>query len=62
MTNQDEAAVIYDCFLRALALPVIYSEQTVALLIEKLRDICPETTQEMAMIDAYIVFLRESTR
>jgi len=58
MTDTDNAAIVYDCFVRALALPYItMSGISINLLIEKLEKGAFEDS-EMKTVQAYINFLR----
>lgn len=59
MTPFQEATVLYDCFIRAIGLPHIYSEETVRELIAILEaERGQNDPEEEHMIEMYLGYLK----
>jgi hypothetical protein len=61
MTHNEETAVMKDCIMRAVALPMIYSDEAVKTLIVQVAALRrqAETQGELKLLMAYEDFLRE---
>ena len=62
-TTLEEVAVLKDCFVRAIALPAIYSDEAVRSVIHWIEnDRISDDDAEEVIIDAYKVFLEKVIR